>query len=115
MGKYFEVEFKQSDIKKTWGWMGVYFGREHPLVCIGFDNRENWGKPIYDLLMDKDRYQNINKGNCFDAPYEEDGSIWFEFMKNEDFNTLNSPTEQIALLKSFYCEVLDAVCSIKSN
>ena len=113
MGKYFEVEFKQSDIKKTWGWMVVYFEREHPLVCIGFDNRENWGKPIYDLLMDKNRCQNMNKGNCFDVPYEENGSIWFEFMKNEDFNTLKKPTEQIALLRSFYCEVLDAVFSIK--
>lgn len=115
MGKYFEVEFKQSEIKKTWGWMGVYFDREHPLVCIGFDNRESWGKPVYDLLMDKDRYKDVNKGNYFDEPYKEDSSIWFEFMKNEDFNALNTPTEQIALLKSFYCEVLEAVCSIKSK
>ncbi len=111
MGKYFEVEYKKSDIKKTWGWMGVYFEREHPLICICFDNREGWGKPVNDLLLKK--IGSISKGKYFDEPYEESGAIWFEFMKNKDFNELISPSEQIALLKLFYCEVLNCVCSLQ--
>ncbi|MBR4620687.1 MAG: hypothetical protein IKO46_06865 [Salinivirgaceae bacterium] len=113
MGKYFDVKFKHIRLKQTWGWMGVYFEREHPLICIGFDNREGWGKPVYDLLFVK--LDSIKKGKFFDKPYEESGAIWFDFNSADKFNDLDTPAKQISLLKSFFQEVLDVVYNTKQE
>ena len=114
MGKYFEVKFKKVRMKTAWGWMGVYFEREHPIVCVGFDHRDGWGKPVYDLLIN-----NLDEkdGIYFDAPYYDDESdaIWFDFSKGEDFNQQNDSKKQIALLKSFLAEVFDAIYTLKQS
>ena len=93
--------------------MGVYFEREHPLICIGFDNREGWGKPVYDLLFVK--LDSIKKGKFFDKPYEESGAIWFDFNSADKFNDSDTPAKQISLLKSFFQEVLDVVYNTKQE
>lgn len=115
MGKYFEVAFKHVRMKRAWGWMGVYFEREHPLVCIGFDDRDGWGKSVFDLLID--RVDDMEAGMYFDAPYYDDetNGIWFDFNKAEEFNQLGNSKEQTALLKSFLQEVLDTIYSIKQS
>ena len=113
MGKYFEVTFKKIRIGTAWGWMGVYFEREHPLVCIGFDNRDGWGKSVFNLL--KDRVDDMEAGEYYDTPYYEDNGIWFDFTKADEFNQLGNSKEQTALLKSFLREVLDTIYSIKQQ
>ena len=115
MGKYFEIKFKKVRMKSAWGWMGVYFEREHPLVCVGFDDRDGWGKPVYDLLID--RLDDQKNGLHFDAPYydEETDGIWFDFNKGEEFNQLSDPQKQITLLRSFLAEVFDTIYSIKKS
>lgn len=113
MGKYFEVKFKHIRLKQTWGWMGVYFEREHPQICIGFDYREGWGKPVCDLLLNK--VDGMKKGKLFSKPYEECGAIWFDFNQADKFNALNEPSKQIVLLKSYFNEVLETIYRIKQE
>lgn len=113
MGKYFEVKFKNVKLKQTWGWMGVYFEREHPQICIGFDYREGWGKPVYDLLLSK--IDGLKKGKMFNKPYEESRAIWFDFRQEDKFNGLTEPSKQIALLKSYFNEVIETIYKIKEE
>ena len=113
MGKYFEVKFKHIRLKQTWGWMGVYFEREHPQICVGFDYREGWGKPVCDLLLNI--VDGMKKGKMFSKPYEEGGAIWFEFNQEDKFNALNEPSKQISLLKSYFNEVLETIYKIKQE
>ena len=93
--------------------MGVYFEREKPVICIGFDNREGWGEPVYRLL--KPQLANMKKGKFFDIAYEDANSIWFDFNKVDEFNILDNPSKQISLLRSYFFEVLDTIYSIKQN
>lgn len=109
MGKYFEIKFKRLRLK-AWGWMGVYFEREEPLICIGFCNRENWGYPVYKLLV-KSNYN--NEGKYTTSPYEEEGGYWFDFKCNEQFNSLDLP-KQITLLRSFFEEVMNIIYELKN-
>lgn len=114
MGKYFEVKFKGIRMKETWGWMGVFFEREHPLICVCFDFREDWGKPVYNLLMS--HLGQIGAGKYFVEPKEEeDGAVWFEFNKAAEFNELKDLNAQIELLKSYFIEVLDTIYSLKKK
>ena len=113
MGKYFDVKFKHIKLKQTWGWMGVYFEREHPQICIGFDYREGWGKPVYDLLLNK--VDGMKKGKLCSKPYEEGGAIWFDFNQADKFNGLSSPSKQISLLRSYFNEVIETIYKIKQE
>ena len=93
--------------------MGVYFEREHPQICIGFDYREGWGKPVYDLLLNK--VDGMKKGKLCSKPYEEGGAIWFDFIQADKFNGLNSPSKQISLLRSYFNEVIETIYKIKQE
>lgn len=115
IGKYFGVSLKISRMKKAWGWMGVYFKLENPIICVGFDNREGWGKPIYKLL---NYYcDDLKEGKYFDTPYYDDESdaFWFDFNKADEFNSINEPKKQIELLKAFFIEILDTIYAIKQS
>lgn len=113
MGKYFQVKFKKTRLKQTIGWIGVYFEREHPQICIGFDYWDDWGKPVYNLLCDN--IEKTKKGKYHDGFYEEGGAIWFDFNKSEKFNNLDNVSKQIALLKSYFNEVLETIFKIKQE
>lgn len=113
MGKYFEVNFKIIGMQQTWGWMGVYFEREHPQIYIEFDNREGWGKPVYDMLLNK--VVGMNNGEMFSKPFEEEGAVWFEFNKAKEFNGLNDVSKQIDMLRSYFKEVLETIYKIKQE
>ena len=115
MGKYFEVSFKISRMRKAWGWMGVYFEREHPLICVGFDNRDGWGRSVFKVLYE--RIDDLKDGIYFTEPYYDDetDAVWFDFSQSEKFNTLNSSKEQITLLKSFLAEVFDTIYALKQS
>lgn len=113
MGKYFQVKFKKTRLKQTIGWIGVYFEREHPQICIGFDYWDGWGKPVYNLLCDN--IEKAKKGKYHDGFYEEGGAIWFDFNKAEKFNSLDNVSKQVALLKSYFNEVLETIYKIKQE
>lgn len=112
MGKYFEIKFKGVKIKKTWGWLGVYFDREEPVICIGFCDRDGWGRPVNTLLMPKLDF--IKETSNSSKPYEEDGAVWFDFKRYEDFNK-SSLDDQISLLKEFFNDVMLTIKSQKEN
>ncbi len=103
IGHYFEIEYINSNIKKTWAWIGIYYDRKEPIICLSFDNSESWGRPIYNIL--NKNIQKINEGNLAKKPYCEDSSIWFD-MKNEDFEKAKTPEEQMEILKDFIDEVV---------
>ena len=54
----------------------------------------------------------IPEGNYASKPYEEDGAYWFDFKKNELFNTLDL-NGQIKILRDFFQEVIMAIYSAK--
>ncbi len=108
MGKYFEIRYKKSNLK-AWGWMGVYFERENPLICICFCNREGWGKPIYNLLL---KNQIKADGKFSKAPYEEDGAFWFEFKSDKQFDSIKEPQNQISLLRSYFEETMNIIAEL---
>ena len=112
MGKYFEVKFKNVKIKKSWGWLGVYFDRENPVICLGFCNREGWGKPVYSLLSPN--LEDLSETIISSAPYEEDGAIWFDFKKYEEFEKA-SLDNQVGLLKEFFVDVIQTIKSQKGH
>lgn len=113
MGKYFQVKFKKTRLKQTIGWMGVFFDCEHPQICVGFDYWKDWGKPVYNLLCDN--IDKAKKGKYHDGFYEDGGAIWFDFNKEEKFNSLDNVSKQIALLKSYFNEVLETIYKIKQE
>ncbi len=110
MGQYFELHFKHRVMKRSWGWIGVYFNSEHPQIYIAFRNEEGCGKPVFDLLTSID----IKKGKTFDAPYEEERAFWFEFNKADEFNK-GSLEEQKKLLTQFFNEVVMSIYKAKQN
>ena len=91
------------------GVMGKYF---EPVICIGFCDREGWGRPINTLLMPK--LDSIPETSNSSKPYEEEGAVWFDFKRYEEFNK-SSLDEQVALLREFFNDVMLTIQSQKEN
>lgn len=106
MGKYFEVNFKKNEFKTTWGWMGVYFDREHPVICIGFNDKEGWGWPVYEWLQKS--FRRIDAGQYSSKPYSEVDGIWFDFTGVDLFNQSDLDTQK-KILSSFFSEVITTI------
>ena len=115
-GVNFELLFKKNNIQ-TWGWIGIYYDKEKPTICIGFTNQEGWGKTVYNLL---EQANCKKKGRLTSAPYIENpegpDTYWFDFTygneSHEDsFNQLTLD-EQMIQLKQFMDEVFDAINSL---
>ena len=107
MGKYFDLNYIDNSIKETWGWIGVYFEREHPLICMCFENNDGWGKPICNIIQES-RAESLPKGRYYDGAYYEDGHLWFELSdeKHNDFSNAPDLNSQIEILKSFIDEIV---------
>lgn len=112
MGKYFYLKLKKCYVSDSYGWLGVYFEREDPVICLGFCNRDGWGKPVFNVINKNP--DTIPEGDFATAPYEEDGAYWFDFKKNDEFNALELE-DQIKLLRSFFEEVIMSVYNIKTQ
>lgn len=58
MGHFFEfdlpVDNKQNDSseKRVWGWVGAYYRNEGAVVCVEFEDRDGWGKPVCDKFRE---------------------------------------------------------------
>jgi len=124
MGKYFDLEYSKTyPIKETWGWIGVYFNQEPPLICICFENNEGWGKPICNIIPDDNCAKKIKNGKYYSKVYYEDGQLWFELSdeKHKEFSNASNASDinsQIEILKSFIDEVVRLplnYCSLKNK
>jgi hypothetical protein len=78
---------------------------------MGFNDTENWGKPVCDLI--RNTRPEIEDGQLCTAPYLEDGAYWFNFVDGKDtyeecFNKL-ALNEQIDQIKAFMDEVLNLI------
>ena len=109
-GINFELKLKDSDFQ-AWGWIGIYFNEEIPTICMGFNDTENWGKPVCDLI--RNTRSEKEEGQLCTAPYLEDGAYWFNFVDGKEtyeecFNKL-ALNEQIDQIKAFMDEVLNLI------
>ena len=52
MGSFFEFDMPNNlpsgQGQRVWGWLGVYYRNEGGVICIEFEDREGWGKPVCD-------------------------------------------------------------------
>ena len=105
-GVNFELDYKFLTQEKIWGWMGIFFDREKPLIAIGFPDILSWGKRFIDLIRPFEAHWADQ--NYFRKPYFDDGCLWFELLdaRFEEFNSLQSIDDQIGLLKEFMDEVI---------
>ena len=106
-GINFDLNYRRgSHIKESWGWIGIYFSQEKPIICIGFWDIDGWGKPVCSIIK---KAGAIKKGKLHSESYEEEGAYWLDFVDREKtFNTL-SLEEQTDMLKSFMDEVLNDI------
>jgi len=107
MGKYFYLNYVNSPIKESWGWIGVYFEREHPLICMGFENNEGWGKPICDIIPES-CVKSLPKGEYYQCVYYDPFGLWFDLSdeKRKEFSNALDLNSQIDILKSYVDEVV---------
>ena len=103
-GIYFKIEYANGRIDDTWAWVGIYYERENPLICLGFSSESGWGKPVYDLLQTSDRHR---EGSFATAPYPENGWYYFELSeaKHEAFENMTLEAQK-KLLEDFIDEVV---------
>ncbi len=104
-GCYFEIKYSNDLIKKTRAWIGIYYERENPLICMGFEDKQDWGKPVYELL--DSRLDKIERDEFCKKPYREDGAIWFELTdeKHKEFDSTDL-NGQIQIIKDFMDRVI---------
>lgn len=108
-GCYFQLGYKQLHLPDIFVWIGVYFAREQPVICLCFENKEGWGKPVCERLTEA-TVKSIPAGNYAGAPYYDAGSLWFDLsderIKEFDASDLD---RQTALLEAFIDEALRTV------
>ena len=106
MGSFFEFDMPNNlpneQGQRVWGWLGVYYRNDGGVICIEFEDREGWGKPVCDkfrlsvkdgglrfyLKKESLEYDNIQEflknvvsvviGRSVDCPAGEDGAKKFE-------------------------------------
>ena len=105
LGIMFKLTFKKISFSETYGWIGIYFERKEPLICIGFYDKENWAKKLCRILNDKP----IPTGKLSSESYSADGGIWFNFAKHDELNKCSSIEEQKNLLKEYMDEVIEKI------
>jgi len=104
-GCYFRIKYSNDVIKETWAWIGINYGRENPFICLCFENKEDWGKPVYQIIdshLDK-----IEQDEFCTKPYHEFGAIWFELTdeKHKEFD-MTDLDGQIQIIKDFMDRVI---------
>lgn len=105
-GVNFELKYKNVNTNRIWGWIGIYYDREKPLICMGFYDNPNWGKGYVDML--RSHKGNWTNQDCFEKPYFEDSTLFFDMSERlrDAFNASEEIEEQEAILKRFMDEVL---------
>ena len=52
MGQYFEWAFGDNPVP-VWGWLGVYYTNDGAELCVEFEDREGWGRPVCDAVRQR--------------------------------------------------------------
>lgn len=104
-GVWFEVDYKNRPIAPTWAWVGVYYDRPEPCICLCFTKEEGWGKPVFDIL--DANVEHFVDGVYVTKPYKEEGSYWCE-LSPEAYQRFQvaSLDEQEIILKTFINEAI---------
>lgn len=57
MGHFFEFDLpvnkEKNESKRVWGWIGAYYRNKGAVVCVEFEDRDGWGKPVCDKFREK--------------------------------------------------------------
>ena len=57
MGHFFEFDLpvnkEKNESKRVWGWIGAYYRNDGAVVCVEFEDRDGWGKPVCDKFREK--------------------------------------------------------------
>ena len=110
-GRFFSVTFPSfKRYKENWGWIGIYCHIDTPpTICIGFDNNNDWGRPIYKLIE-------TTLGSDNAEWYEERGMLWMD-MNEEEFKCLDnaeSIDKQIELIQTFITRTMEGILKLYS-
>lgn len=105
LGVMFKLTFKKILFPETYGWIGLYFERKEPLICIGFYDKESWAKELCRIVHNKP----IPTGKLCSESYSADDGIWFNFTKHGEFNKCSSIEEQKNILKEYMDEVIKLI------
>ena len=102
---YYGYKFKVESINKKNIWLnvGLWFSYEKPVITIGALNKEGWGKPLYDKIINENNYpfKYAAKRYKEESFYYFEGSNEFYF----DFENACNIEEQ----KNILCEFVDEV------
>ena len=81
VGHFFEFDLtvnkekNKSSQKRVWGWIGAYYRNKGAVVCVEFEDRDGWGKPVCDKFREK------VKDGCLRF-YLTEKKDWKEDLKN---------------------------------
>lgn len=104
-GCYFEIKFLNDSIETSWAWVGIYYERENPLICLGFEDKQGWGKPVYEII--EKQLNKVEEDEYSTKPYHDVGAFWFELTENKhkefDSTDLDGQTQ---ILKNFIDSVI---------
>jgi len=106
-GVNFQLKYKKNIQKDIWGWIGIFYNRERPLICMGFLDETGWGKPFIDLL--RNYINRMTDHERFKKPYfEDDECLLFEMSEDlrNKFNESNDIVKQEKMLQDFMNDVL---------
>ena len=104
---YYGYKFKVESINKKNIWLnvGLWFSYEKPVITIGALNKEGWGKPLYDKIINENNYpfKYAAKRYKEESFYYFEGSNEFYF----DFENACNIEEQNNILCEFVDEVIN--------
>ena len=86
-GEFFELTNFDRKGNSVWGWLGAYYAEEGITICVEFEDRQGWGKPVCDKYKDK----------------MEDGSLRFWIGKN---------AKEDIKIKDFFRKVVSMVVGV---
>ncbi len=59
IGRFFEMELRGGDASLVaWGWIGIRYIRQGAYLCVEFEDRGGWGKPVCDKYRNADHIRN---------------------------------------------------------
>ncbi len=106
IGINFELTYKNIQVDTFWGWIGIYYNREQPTICMGFYNNPGWGKLYIELIKPYEKEWCC--GKTFDRPYFDSSCLWFDMNRcfHDIFENSDQVINQEAILTQFMDEVL---------
>lgn len=101
---WFEINYTNSTIPKDWGVIGLWYNEEHPILAVGFQNNEGWGRHIYELL----EKQKFTDYQYCSKPYSDEGFYFIEIKSDvmKSIDEVITLEEQKTIIRNFMDEAL---------